>query len=157
MSRFHIKSLAIAALAGFAILASPVADAAGFHPGRPAPQRAAPRVFQQRAFQPRFVQPRFVQPRVVQRFSPAPRAYVAPAFVRPGGPRPGFVRPGFAGPGRVFAGHPFRHDWHGRRVWFGLGFPAVYQVGYVYDGCWQSVMTPWGWGWINLCDPYWDY
>ena len=189
MSRFQIKSIAVAALTGLALIAAPMAAQADQWPhGRPGPARAAPqrqappqRVFQQQAprvFQqaPRVVQQRVYQPRVFQqpapqqrfvqqRFAPQPR------FVQP--PQPRYIQRGFGGrrfvapraaPGGFaasrwhFAGRHYRHVWHGRYVWFGLPFPAIYTAGYIYDDCWQSVLTPWGWGWINICDPYWsDY
>lgn len=56
------------------------------------------------------------------------------------GGHPGF-RHGFTGP--HFAGG--RRFWHGR--WFFLGAPAGF-----YNPCFRPVWTPWGWGWINVCD-----
>jgi len=118
---------------------------------------------------PHFSGPRFSAPRVVAPRVFAPQRFAAPRFVPAPAPQQRVVvqhfgRPGFQGPavhtfrGGGFGGHHEHHFWRGRSVWFGLPFPTVYQVGYIYDDCWQSVQTPWGWGWINLCDPNWsDY
>jgi hypothetical protein len=84
--------------------------------------------------------------------------------------RPGIVRPGFAPGNRfapgvagsrfaqagrghwVFDRHHHRHFVRGAFFGFAAAFP--YWDDYYYSGCWVRQLGPYGWVWVNTCDPY---
>jgi len=81
----------------------------------------------------------------------------------------GPVRPGVGIAPQRFPGTRTAQAWNGNRVFWDrgrrhfrrgafFGFAAGYPYwDYGYSSCWVRELGPYGWVWVNTCDPYYAY